>query len=266
MQNIKIIMISIWASALSAGCSYIPELDPLQRVPPDKVVTHIQCELARAAYKSKFRDWYVKYDLTLQVDENAGLSPSVVITSPFQGHSFGLGAGVNVSGAATRIETLSVSAKLSSIDKTDCADHTTSYQDLRGDLGIDEWFGELEAVASTDRTKIGDTALRVKRRSTKGDPKLAKVTDVAELESFGHTVQFIIVGGANIAPTLTIAKVKGPTPSGNFAAISRTDTHKLVLAFSPIDPASGSTDRQLTTQHLQLLLGPGNQFNPNLFH
>jgi hypothetical protein len=245
----------IFSAFIVGGCTTPPPLDPLNRVSIRTVVDHVNCEIQRAVKdKDVLRTkWYMKYDLTMQVDQNGSVSPSVTVIRPYHSTvgTLNLGAGFNFSGTATRIETITVKAKLANMKDANCDNESTSNVDIAGDLGIKDWLNNI----LTPRTVYGPTrgTQQVQFRATQS-PRLT----APEVDSIGHTAQFILIAGANAAPTLLLEKFKGPSANGIFGSISRTDTNKIIIAFSNQDPNKGngsaSYDRTILNQQLQLQL------------
>ena len=48
-----------------------------------------------------------------------------------------------------------------------------------------------------------------------------------------HQVSFLVVVGASVSPSWSLAQFKGPGANGNLASIARTRTHLLTLALGP---------------------------------
>ena len=232
-----------------ASCTTPPPLDPLNRVSIQTVVDHINCEIKDAVNtlpaNSPIRTWYTKYDLSLQVDANAGTSPNISVIRPYHSTAgmINLGAGFNLSGAATRIETVSVRAKLDQMQFLNCDPSSPPRTDLAGDLGIADW---LDGVTKS-HVSFPEASTSSAPTPTKG----------LEADTIGHTAQFVFTAGANVTPTFSLEKFKGPAASGTLASTSRTDTNKLVIAFSNQDPSKGQkADRALSIQHNQLIFQP----------
>jgi len=76
-----------------------------------------------------------------------------------------------------------------------------------------------------------------------------KIPSDPPLDSISHKVEFIVARSANVTPSWTLVHFKGPGITGNFAAIQRTDTHTLTIAFG----APGEQSRQLGNQLINSL-------------
>jgi hypothetical protein len=245
----------VGVSALILGsCGTLQPIDPLNYIHTGTITRHIDCELRRAVDAfPKLADWFVKYDLSLQVDATSSVTPgaSIIQVDRHVGlanaGTFNWGFGANLSGTATRIETITVKKKLNTLP---ICGPTPPELGLAGDLEIADGIRNIIAPAYAN------------------DPTAGGSGDVTGLLSFGHSAQFTIVAGLNATPTISLVRFKGPAPSGTLASMSRTDTNKLVMSFAKF-PANlkilgantvvyGSDldlDRTLLLQQLQLI-GP----------
>lgn len=189
-RNTRQIFVIPVFGALAAGCSYVPSLEQASGAGPDEtkilisdVVKRVKCELADS-FDDKLLDkdflwlqnWTAKVDLTLQVNDTAGVSPSVSYTN-FYHNAFNYAAGstsltsnvigfvqqtftltgsANYSGQAQRAETVTFTLSLHEVQNwrakeqknlrrrygADGAEHfcDTSERELRGQLGLKEWI------------------------------------------------------------------------------------------------------------------------------
>jgi hypothetical protein len=73
------------------------------------------------------------------------------------------------------------------------------------------------------------------------------------IDSISHSVQFIVIAGASVAPSWTLVRFRGPT--GNLAALTATQTHTLNIALGPRGdkgaPYSQEAARVLTNLTIQ---------------
>ena len=172
---------------LVAACAYVPPLESAtggveSHILVRDIVRRVKCEISDAfdarVEDPKFhwlQNWTAKVDLTLQIDEQAGISPSVAYTKFFRNafnfdagsssltgnviqavqQSFTLSAGANLSEQAQRAETVTFSLSLkelkvwrkrlrtaaarsgTAIDELTC---DPSGRELRGKLGLQEWI------------------------------------------------------------------------------------------------------------------------------
>jgi hypothetical protein len=219
---------SILFGAVLSGCTTTPQFDFDTKNPRAPTVAHIvdrvQCEILRAAKENPklVEERYVSVaNLFLQIDESAGLTPTLTWINPLAAAtSFTLGGSANLSTTSQRIYeesfTIEVKDLVDNWNAKDQKRHKGSCEskddyDLAGDLGIDEVI--RIALHSIDED---DTA------SLNG----AKSTD-----AFGETVQFTVVKNVNaVGPNWALQRFKGP---GGFIGVGRTDTHKLVISFAP---------------------------------
>jgi hypothetical protein len=168
------------ASVIAAGCAFVPPLDDATGTSDSPVlvadiVDRLKCELAFAfadkldRRNSQFiwlQDWTVKADLTLQANQQGGISPSGTYTTyqrsaantaagpaAFGGTTPGLvqqfftfSANANLGAQAVRTETLSFSLSLKELNSQRIADRSilacapTGEPGLVGNLGLREWI------------------------------------------------------------------------------------------------------------------------------
>src|SRR6267142_2890880 len=129
------------AIALS-GCAGIPQLDIQSPVTVANIIDRIQCEAYHAAQKHQKlrRDrWVGVADLYLQVDDSAGLSPSLTYIEPLAaaGTQWTLGVSGNVKRTRQRVYNESVRLEMAKLDGRTCNKVLVDY-DLTGNLGIEE--------------------------------------------------------------------------------------------------------------------------------
>jgi hypothetical protein len=151
------------------ACSQVPDLEPtVESIPIYKIVERVKCEILDAvkdplnvaAYaaahhrRSRYsflKSWTAKIDLTLIVNDQAGVSPnfSVIPTVPTAAQSFALGLVGGVTGQAIRTETLSFTLELrDELDNPKKEGNLRYYQDcilphgsdLNGSLDLKIWL------------------------------------------------------------------------------------------------------------------------------
>jgi len=184
--------VSLWAAlfllASLPGCSTVPSLEETtggQDSPVfiSDVVERVKCELADA-FADKFankdyswlQNWTAKADLTLSVNNSAGLTPSVTTTNYFKnaynfeagGTTFGSktigaisqsltwGAGANYNEQAERAEVISFSLSIKDIvsHRPICA--TQLRRGLTGGLGLKEWVDSAIRPVILGQLDAGD--------------------------------------------------------------------------------------------------------------
>jgi hypothetical protein len=212
-----------------AGCTAVPPLDPIRKISVAQIADRVQCELrnAVAPYASKgwLRAWHASYILTLQVDADAGVALSNSFINPVSDGTFTLGTGLGLSGSTTRIETMSFTLPIQKIRNYRCMLPPPPEFDLDGNLGLNDW---------------------VKRVAEAFDKH-----DKGEVESFGHSVSFVVAATASVTPNFALVRYTGP---GAFSA-NRKDTHTLNVAFAPPDAkGKDKAGQTLQNQQFQLLL------------
>ena len=195
--------IAVLGCFVCGGCSEVPSLEAASGTDQPKllmsdIVQRVKCEIADA-FDDKItnpdfqwlQDWTAKVDLTLQVNDTAGVSPSgsytkfyknafntaagsqsltnVVIASVSQ--SFTLTAGANYSEQAQRSETTTFTLSLREVKTwrknmdqylrrhygADAADHfcEPSQRELRGNLGLKEWINSALYPVSLSELQAG---------------------------------------------------------------------------------------------------------------
>ena len=218
-----------------SGCGLrVPEIQEIgDRVEGQRfvqaVLTNITCELRgalndlREAYpKGTFIDaWGVQTTLTLTYDETGAIAPGVLWTPPSPATSlFSLGAGLNFSSDATRIDTINAYYLVSDLEKARCSDAARPNRlfMLQSDLKLSEWLFDAVSASVTNTINFRNTTLAVS-------------TNVLQ-----HEVKFQIVSSGTLNPswTLTRLTVDG---SGNLLSAGRTRTNDLIITFGPASPA-----------------------------
>jgi hypothetical protein len=219
----------VLAGCFVAGCTSVPPLDPIRKISVAQIADRIQCELqhAVAPYASKgwLRNWHANYVLTLQVDADAGVALSNSFISPVTNGTFTLGTGLGLTGSATRIESMTFSLSIQKIRNYRCTLPPPPEINLDGNLGLDDWVARV--AEAFDKHDIG------------------------EVESFGHSVSFVVAATASLTPNFALVRYTGP---GAFSA-DRKDTHTLNIAFAPPDAkGKAKANQTLQNQQFQLLL------------
>lgn len=193
-----VFLLPICASVLS-GCVSTPPLseatgDEHSEIMIRDVVQRVKCELSEAfGKKVEQRDflwlasWTAHADLTLQINDNAGISPSGTYTKwrrtaatgtpagngagffPSAQQFFGLSAGANLSGQAVRTETLSFTIALDElkrwreqINKIEAnyppGKKTCNFEPsmgVTGNLGLKEWVDSAFFPVETGQLQAG---------------------------------------------------------------------------------------------------------------
>lgn len=225
-----------------------------KQVPLDKtaLIGEIKCEITRGIYEAIknpefgkgaknpgnsvewLRDWVVKANLTMTVDDKGTFGPGVTLTSPFMtaGQSVSLGIGVQASSAAQRKEEVGFTYSLGDLMKT--IDHHNALAEIdphikkidpltpcranglfiNSDLKIDEFMNQNIFLARVPGL--------VKGRSSPFD-------------AFNYTVQFTIMRSGSLTPSWKLLRVS-VDPSSPFASASRTRTQYLTLTFGSPPP------------------------------
>ena len=207
--------------AVVGGCSGVPQLDVPSGLTVAHIIDKIQCEVweARRTHKGlRDKQWTVVANLTLQVDDSVGLTPTVSFIHPFAtaGTSFTFGASAALKGARQRIYVEQVEILVNDVKERSCRSAKDDFS-LTGNLGIVETVGL--AMRSLDPNDA------------------ARFMPDADKDAFGQTIQFAVTKNVSaVGPTWTLVHFTGP---GGLFGAERIDTHRLIIAFAPVvAPAS----------------------------
>ena len=195
-----------------AACAGVPAFDVAGPPTITQIVDKIECEISAAADKHprlRRENWAATVDLTLQVDDSVGLTPTVSFIHPFAaaGTSFTFGASAALKGARQRIYSESLDLPINAMKSRSCPKGQDGF-DLTGDLGIIETV-DL-GIGSVDPS----------------DPAQFKKD-----KAFGQTIQFVVTKNVSgVGPTWTLVHFTGP---GGLFGTERIDTHQLIISFAP---------------------------------
>jgi len=197
------------------SCAGVPQLDIPNALTVGNIVDRVECEawLAREKYPQLADNrWVGVADLFLQVDDSAGLTPTVSFIEPLAaaGTKFAFGASATLKRARQRVYNESIKLDMAKLNGGTCSKNDSAY-DLAGELGI------AEAI------DIGFQSIDKNNTAAFSD-KVA----------IGQTLQFILTRNVSgTGPTWTLAHFIGP---GGLAGAERIDTHKLIVSFTPGTP------------------------------
>lgn len=192
------------------GCTTTPSIEAeAKQVPISAIVERVKCEIWEAT-KSRLADprfaflkkWDATVDLTLIVNNQAGISPGVSVIAPLKSvteaakgtfsQSFSMGLGGGVTGQANLSDTVSFSLSLSDlahVDTLNREDVRKRYynrclplqeNDLLGKLGFKEWIDQV--LLPIDDPAIGFRYLTPGMHpSVKGGgPSIARAVEVTK--------------------------------------------------------------------------------------
>jgi len=238
------------AVALPAGgCVTVPSLDG-NSIAVSDVVERVKCDLADALpdpYKYPWMaNWVAKVDLTLIVNEQAGLTPTVSFIDlrpnavvPGVGNiaqSFFFGAGAGATTQAVRTDSMSFSLSLVELRYKRQQERCVFYAGLGldGDLGLKEWIASaLEPVDRGVLTVGYHPRLMATRGAKAGErPPPPPPGNDPPLDSMSHQIQFIVGLSGSLSPNFTLVKFRGPAQTGSLAAASRVRTHTLAVVMA----------------------------------
>jgi len=222
---------SILLGLYVSGCGFrVPDIQEIgDRVEGQRLVqailTNVTCEVRNAVDDLHITypegtfidDWGVQMTLTLTTDEKGTIAPNVTWMPPSPASAiFTLGAGVNFSADATRINKINSYHLVRDLQNTRCSDASrpNGLFILQSDLKLSEWLYDAVSAANTNTIDFKKTQLAVKE-------------NVLQQE-----VKFEIVTTGNLNPSWKLHRVN-VNNSGNILSASRTRTHDLLVTFGP---------------------------------
>jgi hypothetical protein len=235
MRIFKNLLPAAAIGALLTGCgAYVPEMQEwyeppeTQKITENRIINHIKCELHKgvddaiqkyygAGRRSGERadwikDWLATVTLKLTVDEKSSVNPGLSWVRPLSDtRTFTLGAGVNGSADATRIETISFTYPL---------------KDLRSAGRILNPCERLGDILIEGGLKIGQFLDKKIFLST------VPGTVIGPYSAFSYQVTFVVVYGGAITPTWKLVEFTA-NPDSPFLNASRTRTHDVTITIAP---------------------------------
>lgn len=88
-----------------------------------------------------------------------------------------------------------------------------------------------QAIQGADDAETSGLKAKALIAAAKSNASLASKQPDPPIDSLAHSVQFVVTWGANVTPSWTLVKWRGPT--GTFASATGTTTHTLNIAFGP---------------------------------
>ena len=265
-------LLGTMASALVAGgCVTVPSLEG-NRIAISDVVERVKCDLADALpdpYKYPWMaNWVAKVDLTLVINEQAGLTPTVSFVDlrpsavlPGVGNiaqNFIFGAGAGATTTAVRTDSLSFSLSLVELRYKRQEEHCVFFAGLglEGELGLKEWIANALEPVDRGVLMVGYhprlMALPRSRQPNKKPPPPPPGND-PPIDSISHQVQFIVGLTGSVSPNFTLVRFRGPAQSGALASASRARTHTLaIIMASPRGNRANTNDFATESIKLQL--------------
>lgn len=208
-------------SGALVACTTTPNFDLRESITVARLARHIECEVYEAyqKYPRLYKEqWVAVAILSLQVDEDANLTPSLTHIHPITAvTSFMFSEAGKLGTSSQRIftenMTIEIPALVNAIKKSNyCVAEKNADTDLAGDLGIPEVVGMGFSTAS----------LTSYHPMTGGG---------SATSAFGESVQFIVTMNLNgVGPTWTLKNFKGP---GGLFGASRMNTNRLTISFAP---------------------------------
>jgi hypothetical protein len=263
-------LVVVACALLAGGCVTVPSLEG-NRIAISDVVERVKCDLADALpdpYKYPWMaSWVAKVDLTLIVNEQAGLTPTVSFIDlrpnaivPGVGNiaqNFIFGAAAGVTTTAARTDSLSFSLSLVELRYKRDQEHCkfAAGLGLDGELGLKEWVSSALEPVDRGVLTVGYHPRLMATRSAKGKakPPAPPPGNDPPLDSISHQVQFVVGLSGSISPNFTLVKFRGPAQQGSLAALSRARTHTLAIVMaSPRGNKANTNDFATESFKLQL--------------
>jgi hypothetical protein len=270
-------LLAVGSAILAAGCVTVPSLEG-NRIAISDVVERVKCDLADALpdpYKYPWMaNWVAKVDLTLIVNEQAGLTPTVSFVDlrntavvPGVGNimqNFIFGAAAGATTTAVRTDSLSFSLSMVELRYKRQEERCVFYAGLGldGELGLKEWVASALEPVDRGVLTVGYHPRLMATRSAKEKqrPPAPPPGNDPPLDAISHQVQFIVGLSGGLSPNFTLAKFRGPAQSGSLASASRVRTHTLAIVMaSPRNSKTNSNDfasESLKLQFQQLIQTP----------
>jgi hypothetical protein len=201
--------------AFLGSCAGVPHLDIQSPVTVANIVDRIECEAWIARKNNPIlatNQWTGVAELYLQVDDHAGLTPTVSFIRPLatEGTKFAFGASATIKRSRQRIYNQSIRLDMWKLNGATCNKPYDGY-DLSGELGITE-------------------TLNIAFQSINADD----IAAFSDKQAIGQTIQFVLTSNVSaVGPTWTLNRFVGP---GGLGEAERIDTHKLIISFAPGQP------------------------------
>jgi len=239
----------------------MPHFDKVTGVTPKTIVDVLECELIAAKDKNRIRKarlerlkrmkmlpltyvipdlerYYAVAELTLQVDEQATLTPSFTHTDVVSKSFTRLfDWGVKFDSQAHRVYSETVSFRINGMYdvKNSCQERRAGIS-VKGKLGIDEVVDM--AFGSIDPDDQGIDFPEAMAEVADSGGRRGSGSKSSSRAVFGTSLEFNVVAAITASgPTFTLVNFKGP---GKLFATQRVDTHKLTISF-----AQNPTDAKL---------------------
>lgn len=235
MKRIFGLASSVVVAFLVGGCGLnVPEMQEWyeppeqQKITENRIINHIKCELhkgvddairkyygagKRSGHTAEWiKDWLATVTLKLTVDEKGTANPGLTwVRALSDVRTFTLGAGVNGSADATRIETISFTYPLKDLR---LAGRIVNPCENAGDVLIE---GDLKIGQFLDKKVFLSTV---------------PGTIVGPYSAFSYQVTFVVVYGGTITPSWKLVEFT-VNPDSPFLSATRTRTHDVTITLAP---------------------------------
>jgi hypothetical protein len=241
MFRFSIPLFGVIAAVSVGGCGLnVPEMQEWyepreqQKITENRLINHIKCELhkgvddaidkyygagKRSGLSAEWiKSWLATVTLKLTVDEKGTANPGISWVRPLSDtRTFSLGAGVNGSSDATRIETISFTYPLKDLRTAGKIVNPCSNPRevlIEGDLKIGQFLDKKVFLTTVPGTIIGPYS------------------------AFSYQVTFAVVYGGTITPSWRLVELT-VNPDSPFLSATRTRTHDVTITLAPPgDPAA----------------------------
>lgn len=233
--------VGILTAVTVGGCGlYVPEMQEWheppeqQKITENRIINHIKCELhkgvddaidkyygagKRSGLTAEWiKSWLATVTLKLSVEEKGTANPGISwVRALSDARTFTLGAGVNGSSDATRIETISFTYPLKDLRAArpivnPCANPGEVL--VEGDLKIGQFLDKKVFLTTVPGTIVGPYS------------------------AFSYQVSFVVVYGGAVTPSWKLVDFT-VNPDSPFLSGTRTRTHDITITLAPPgDPAA----------------------------
>jgi hypothetical protein len=215
------------------------------------ILTNITCELraALAGLREEnpggtFIDsWGIQTTLTLTFDESGAIAPGILWSPPSPASSvFTLGAGLNFSAGATRMNKINAYYLVSDLREARCSDEARPNGAflLQSDLKLSEWLFDAVSASMTNTVNFKTTTLAVKDNVLQ------------------HEVKFTLTTSGTANPSWKLTRLT-IDPSGNLFSMGRTRTHDLIITLGPAAKAVVAEVAKNGRRQQMVVAQPGRQ-------
>ena len=223
-----------------SGCATAPHFP--RRVSVEEVMYNVRCELYRSVEENIegypwLERWAAAFDITFTVDRdvNASADTSYLVPVNLGTFTLGLKANLKQSAMATYNVKFEINKGLGKFRELDCSSARrralTPRRLLNGEIGLYRWLNEI--IPQVDGARITNPVAGEPNYVTAARAALGATTGLT------YTINFGVTADGSLLPSWVLNYPSGRSfrPGINLTA-SNVTTHKLVVALTPIAPAT----------------------------